>query len=116
MHAGTVVVHPHPVGSHRHPAHRFDAAGDHDIVGAGGDALRGEMHGLLARAAFAVDHDRRHMHRKSGREHRHPGDVGLLAGLRDAADDDVVDERRIERVSRDDRLEDGREQINGMHG
>jgi len=32
---------------HRHPAHRLHAARDHDVVGAGDDALRGEVHGLL---------------------------------------------------------------------
>ena len=41
-------------------------AGDHRVIGAGHDALGGEMHSLLAGAAFAVDRRRRYMRGISG--------------------------------------------------
>ena len=42
-------------GAHRHPRHRLDAGGDHDVVGARDHALGGEADGLLAAAALPVD-------------------------------------------------------------
>ena len=45
---------------------------------------------------------------KSGEEQRHPGDVAVvLAGLVGAAEDDVLDERRVDAGAVDDRAQDG---------
>jgi len=41
--------------SHGHARHHFDASGDDDVVGAGHDALGGEVQRLLGRSALAVD-------------------------------------------------------------
>ena len=50
------------------------------------------MHGLLGRAALAVDRGRRNMDRVAGGQPGHSAGGGrLLAGLRDAADEHVVD-------------------------
>ena len=79
-------------GAHRDPAHRLDAAGDHQVVGAGIDALGGEGGGLLRRAALAVDGGGGHRLGEAGGEHGVAGDVeGLLADLGHGAADDVVD-------------------------
>ena len=78
--------------AHRHPAHRLDARGDHDVVGAGDHALGGEADRLLAAAALAVDGRARHRLGETGAEQRVAGDVdGLVADLGDGARDDVVD-------------------------
>src|SRR5258708_37941790 len=42
------------VGAHRHETHHLDTTGDHQIIGAGYHALRGKIHRLLGRAAFAI--------------------------------------------------------------
>ena len=50
------------------------------------------MIGLLRAAALAVDRGRTHVFGQSGRQPGDPGDVvGLLAVLRDAATDDLLD-------------------------
>ena len=82
-------------GAHRHTGHHLDAGGDDDVVGAGDHALGGEVGGLLAGPALAVDGRARHVLRPAGGEHGVAGDVhALLADLHHAAHDDVVDERR----------------------
>ena len=87
-------------------AHDLDAGGDHDVVGAGHDALGGEVQRLLGGAALAVDRRRRHRLGPPGREHRVASDVErLLADLGDAAHDDVVDQRGVEVVAAGDGAE-----------
>ena len=49
MRGGLERVHAHPGDAHRHPAHRFDAAGDDDVLDAGHDRERGVVDGLLTR-------------------------------------------------------------------
>jgi hypothetical protein len=49
------------IGGQRYPAHRLDPAGHHQVVVAGLYAGSGEVHGLLGRAALAVDGGGRHV-------------------------------------------------------
>ena len=79
-------------GAHRHPAHRLDARGDHDVVGPGEHALGGETDGLLAAAALPVDGGARHGLGEPGAQQGVAGDVDrLVADLGHRAGDDVVD-------------------------
>jgi len=85
------------VGSHGHPAHALDTAGDHDVVDAGHDALRGEVDGLLRGAALTVDGGGRDGFREARGEDGPAGGVdGLLTDLIHAAAHHVVDERGVE--------------------
>ena len=75
----------------------LDAAGDDDVVDAGGDQGRGEVDRLLAGAALAVDGGRRRLDRQAGLEPGVAGDVDpLLAELLHAAGDDVLDLGRVD--------------------
>ena len=92
--------------AHRHAGHHLDAGGDDDVVGAGDHALGGEVGGLLAGAALAVDRRAGHLLRPAGGEDGVAGDVhALLADLHHAAHHDVVDDRRIDAGAVDERLE-----------
>ncbi len=86
----------------RDHAHVLDATGDDEVLRAAHDSLRGEVHGLLGRAALPVDRRARHL---LGETRREPTGAGDVAGLRtdrvDAAEHDVVDGRRIEVVAGD---------------
>src|SRR2546427_13252367 len=78
--------------AHRDAAHRLDAGGDHDVVGPRDHALGREVERLLARAALAVDAGAADALGKPRRERRGPTDrYPLLADLRDAPHDDVLD-------------------------
>ena len=91
------------VRAHRHARHDLDAAADGDIDDAGRDEVRGEVDRLLRRAALAVDGRAGHFDREAGFEHHVAADVrGLLADLRDVAEDDVADQRRVEPDAIDD--------------
>ena len=48
------VVPPHAIDARRHETHHLDAAGDHDVVSAGDDPLRGEIQRLLGRLLAAI--------------------------------------------------------------
>ena len=103
-------------GAHRRARHRLDATGDDDVVVPGHHTGGGEVHRLLARSALAVDGHAGHGLRPARREHRGAGDVErLLAGLHDAAPDDVVDERRVDARPLDEPVEHLRRQLAGMH-
>ena len=92
-----------PMGTWRHD---LDAGGDDDVVGAGDDALGGEVGRLLRRAALAVDGGGGHRLGQAGGEHGVAADVqALVADLHDAAHDHVVDEGGVEVVALDERLE-----------
>src|SRR5690606_15608688 len=92
--------------THRRARHHLDAGGDRDVVGAGDHALGGEVQRLLARAALAIDRGGGHRLGPPGGEHGVATDVQrLLADLHHATHDDVVDERRVEIVALDERLE-----------
>src|SRR3546814_15719993 len=82
-------------------SHRFDTGGDDDVVRAGRDPLRREVHGLLAGTTLALDGRRRHVNRIAGGERRPAaGRVRLFADLADETDEDVVDFDRIKADAR----------------
>src|SRR5690606_31670360 len=109
---GAVGVGTHARGTHDDAAHRLHAAGDHDVVGAGHDALGGEVDRLLAGAALAVDGRGRDVGGEAGAEPGHAaGGRRLLAHLRHAADDDVVHGPRVQVVARDQLAEGLGEQV-----
>ena len=89
---GVVAVEPRPVGAHRHPRHRLDAAGDRHLLLAAHHPGGGEVHRLDAGAAEAVEGDAGDLLGPAGGEDGVAGDVRpLLLGLGDAADDHVLD-------------------------
>ena len=76
-----------------------------DVVDAGGDHRRGEVDGLLAGAALAVDGGGGGLDRQPGLEPGVAGDVdALLAELLDAAGDDVLDLGGLDARPLDDAL------------
>ncbi len=103
-------------GAHRGARHRLDATGDDDVVVAGHHTGGGEVHGLLAGAALAVDRHTGHRLGPAGGQHRGAGDVeGLLAGLHDTAPDDVVDDPGIDPGALGQAVEHLRRQLGGVH-
>jgi hypothetical protein len=105
------------VGPHRHAAHRLHAAGDDRVVGAGHDALGGEVHGLLGAAALAVDGRGRDRLGQPGGEHRVARGVHRLLGdLVDAAADDVVEALGVDARALDERAQRPGEQVDGVDG
>ena len=85
------------VGAHRHARHRLDAAGQHEVLPAGRDLLGGDVDGLQAGGAEAVELDARDGLRQPGLDRGGLGDVGaLVADRRHAAEHDVVDPPWIE--------------------
>ncbi len=93
------------VGAQADAAHRLDAAGDADVDGAGRDQAGDQVVGLLAAAALAVDGRRADVLGQAGGQPGDPGDVvGLLAGLRDAAADDLLDVAGVDAGLLDQRL------------
>ena len=100
MKGRSFIVLAHTIGAHRHEAHHLDAARDHEIIGAGDDALRGEIQRLLGRAAFAIERDCGHALGKARGQHGLAADIaGLLPDLDDAAGDDVFDQAPDRRPS-----------------
>ena len=99
----------------RHPAHHLDAGRDDDVVRAGDHALRGEVRGLLARAALAIDRDSGHALVEAGGEQRVARHVAaLLAGLADASHQHVVDLHRLQAVALEQGAQHVGEQIGGV--
>ncbi len=85
------------VGAHRHARHRLDAAGEHEVLPAGGDLLRGDVHGLEARRAEAVELHAGDGVRQAGLDRGGLGDVrALVADGRDAAEHHVIDAGGVE--------------------
>src|SRR4051812_45087293 len=98
-------------------AHVLHAAGDDDVLGAAHDALGGEVQGLLARAALAVDRRTGHLFRQTGGQPRGAGDVARLRPQRvEAAEDDVFDHRGVDAGPADELFEDVRPQVGGVGG
>lgn len=88
---------------------------DHHVVGAGDHALRGEVHGLLGRAALAVDGRGGHGLREARRQDGVPGGVhGLLGDLVDRAADDVVDLRGVDPGAADEGAQGVGEEFDGV--
>ena len=103
------------VGAQADAAHRLDAAGDADVDGARRDQAGDQPVGLLAAAALAVDRHRADVLRQPGDQPAHPGDVvGLLAELRDAAADDLLDVAGVDAGLLDERLLRGAQQLGGV--
>jgi hypothetical protein len=103
------------MSAHRHPRHALDAAGDDEVLGAGLDRLRGEVHGLLPGAAKAVQRHARDINRPSSGEQRSTRDVrALFAGLGDTTDDDVVDLGGIDIIAFDNLVQRHAEHVDRM--
>ena len=103
------------VGAETDAAHRLDAARDADVDGARGDQAGDQIVGLLAAAALAVDRRRADVLRQAGDQPADAGDVvGLLAELRDAAADDLLDVTGVDAGLLDERLLHGAEQLGGV--
>ena len=85
------------VGAHRDARHRLDAAGEDEVLPAGGDLLGGDVDGLQAGGAEAVELDAGDRVRQAGLDRGGLGDVGaLVADGGDAPEDDVVDPVGVE--------------------
>ena len=70
---------------------------------------------LLRRPALTIDRGADHRVGEPGGERGVPADVdGLVADLHDATHDDVVDDRRVEVVASDQRLQRVRGEVDGM--
>ena len=96
-------------------AHRLDAARDTDVDRAGRDQPGDEVVGLLAAAALAVDGGRTDLFWQTGGEPGRAGDVvGLLAELRDATADDLLDLAGVDAGLLDERLLNGAQQLGRM--
>ncbi len=98
----------------RRPGHRFDAAADEHVAIADGDRVRGRVDRLEARPAQPVDGQPADLDREIGQEERHPRDVAVvLAGLVGAAEDDVLDECRVDAGTVDEPAQDRGGQVVG---
>src|SRR6266699_1704840 len=85
------------VRSERHAGHRLDAARDDDVGLARHHFHRGEVERLQAGGAHPVHARARDRLRESGDERCEPSDVHpLLVDLRDASEDDVLDDLRLD--------------------
>jgi hypothetical protein len=101
--------------THRHPRHRFNAGGDHDVHRAGHHGLGRKMQRLLRRAALAVDRGGGNAFRELRSHHGVARDVvGLLAGLHHAAHDHVLDLGGIDLGAVDQRIQHGSGKIGRM--
>jgi len=107
-----VAVDAGAVRTHRLARHALDTAADDELLLARHHAHEGEVHRLLAGAAETVQRDAGHLDRPARREHGHARDAAtLLTRLRDAARDDVLDVRRVERIAGRERLQGLREEL-----
>ena len=115
-HARPERIGAHPRRTHRHPAHRFHARRDDDVVGPGHDALHGEVHRLLPGSALALDGHRGHVLGKARGQPGHPARCRrLLARLPDAAHQHVVHAARIKLAARHERRQHLGEQVDRVH-
>ena len=81
------------------------------------DALGGEVHGLLAGAALTVDGGAGHAQRSAGREPRGAADVSRLrADGVEAAEDDVVDDLRVDSGAVEQAGDDLGAEVGRVHG
>ncbi len=103
------------VGAQPDPAHRLDSARDADVDGTRRDQPGDQVVGLLAAAALAVDGRGADVLGQPRDEPAHPGDVvGLLAVLRDAAADDLLDSAGVDAGLFDQRLLHRAQQLGGV--
>ena len=103
-------------GRDRDGAHVLDAAGDHEVLGAGHDALGREVHGLLRGPALTVDGHARHVVGQPGDQ---PGRAGDVAGLRPdrvaATEDHVVYRASVDAGTPHQGAQRVRGQVGGVH-
>ena len=100
----------------RDGGHVLQSAGDDEVLGAGHDALGGEVHGLLRRAALPVDGHARDVVGQAGHQPRRPRDVaGLRADRVAAAHHHVVDRARVDAGALDQRGQHVRAEVRGVH-
>ena len=103
------------VGAEADAAHRLDAAGDADVDGARRDEAGDQVVGLLPAAALAVDRRGADLLGQPGDQPGDPGDVvGLLAGLGDAAADDLLDVAGVDAGLLHERLLRRAQQLGGV--
>ena len=96
----------------RRARHGLDAAGNEHVAVVGGDRVGRGVDRLETRTAQSVDGLAGHLDRQVGQQRGHPGDVAIvLAGLVGGAQDHVLDERRVDAGSIDDRPNDRRRQV-----
>lgn len=97
--------------------HVLGATRDDQVLGAGEDALGGEVDGLLRGAALAVDGDAGDLFGQSGGQPAGPGDVtGLRSDGVEAAEDDVLDGRRVDAGALDEGPQDMGAEVGGVDG
>lgn len=97
--------------------HVLRAARDDEVLGAGQDTLGGEVHGLLGGAALSVDGDAGDLLGQSGRQPAGAGDVtGLRSDGVEAAEDHVLDGRRVDSGPLDEGLDDMGAEVGGVDG
>ena len=102
------------VQEHRHAAHALDAAADDIVHVPGGNRLRREMHGLLARSAHAVEGHAGHFDRQLRQQHGQPSRVcALFSCERDGAVNHIPDLARIGARALQQAVYDMREQCIG---
>ncbi len=105
----------HDRGAHGRVGHGLDPGGHDHVVGAGHDALGGEVQRLLRGAALAVDGGGGHRLGPAGGQHGVAADVERLLGdLHDAAHDHVVHQGGVELVALGHGLEGLGGQVDGM--
>ena len=115
MEAWTFAVLAHAINPHRHRSHHLDAARDHHVICACDHTLRGKIHRLLRRAAFAIERDGRYRFWKACREYRLTTDIARLLGdLDHAASDHILDQGGIQMRALDEPLQHLRIQIHRM--
>jgi hypothetical protein len=106
------------VRAHGNAAHRLHAAGEHEVLPAGGDLLGGDVDGLQARGAEAVELDAGDGVGQPGLDGGRLGDVGaLVADRRHAAEHDVVDAGGVELgVAAERLMHEADDQVHGLGG
>ena len=101
----------------RRPRHRFHAAADEHVAVADGDRVCGRVDRLQPGPAQPIDGQATDLDRETGKQHGHPRDVAVvLARLVGAAEDDVLDEGRVDTGPIDDGSQHERREVVRPHG
>ncbi len=100
--------------AHADAAHGLDTAADRHLLLAGHDLGCGKVHRIKARGAEAVDLHARHLRAIASLERHGAGDIGRgLAHRIDAAEDNILDEARLQPVAAFQRLQRLRAKLDG---